>query len=73
MSVSLYIILMLFLGYKYAGLQYTRQCFCGNEYGRRGVANEADCRAVCPGESKQTCGGTWRNSIYSTGYMGKSK
>ena len=47
--------------------------FLWERLGKHGAAPEAQCGTVCPGESKQNCGGTWRNSIYSTGYMGTSK
>jgi hypothetical protein len=30
-------------GYSFMGLQWTNQCFCDNEYGRRGPAREGSC------------------------------
>ena len=32
-------------GYSYMGLQWRDQCFCGNTYGRLGVADITDCDA----------------------------
>lgn len=52
-------------GYQYAGVQFARQCFCGNAYGRHGPAT--NCTTPCYGDKAQTCGGTWANSIYAAG------
>ncbi|MGA1862011.1 choice-of-anchor C family protein [Deferribacter thermophilus] len=49
-------------GFKYAGVQYSSYCFCGNSYGKYGVAN--NCNMKCSGDQNQICGGTWANSIY---------
>jgi hypothetical protein len=49
-------------GYRYAGTQYSSQCFCGNSYGRSGTAN--NCNMRCNGNAGQICGGTWANSVY---------
>jgi hypothetical protein len=50
-------------GFLYAGTQYSSWCFCGNEYGKSGKAGNCDMK--CSGNSNQTCGGAWANSIYS--------
>ena len=52
-------------GYAYAGLQYATQCFCGNTYGRYGASSH--CTMPCSADALEVCGGTWANSIYSTG------
>jgi choice-of-anchor C domain-containing protein len=49
-------------GFKYAGVQYSSYCFCGNSYGKYGVAN--NCNMKCSGDQNQICGGTWANSVY---------
>lgn len=49
-------------GYMYAGTQYSTWCFCGNDYGKFGKAN--NCNMKCYGNRGETCGGTWANSIY---------
>lgn len=54
-------------GYKYAGLQYYGYCFAGNTLGYSQVA-DSECNTTCTANSAQTCGGVWRNSVYSTGY-----
>jgi hypothetical protein len=50
--------------YKYAGLQYGKQCWAGNEYGTYGKAADKDCNMACKDDEKITCGGGWRQSIY---------
>ena len=52
-------------GYRYFGLQYGTQCFCGNSFGRYGRSpNLKDCNKPCPANRNEICGGTWRNSMY---------
>ena len=50
-------------GFKYAGLEYSSYCFCGNSYGKYGKTN--NCNMKCSGNAKEICGGFWANSIYS--------
>jgi hypothetical protein len=57
-------------GYKYAGLQYSRQCFCDNDYGAFGPSD--NCNMECSGNASQICGGTWANSVYSIGQASQS-
>ncbi|XP_071128240.1 xylosyltransferase oxt-like [Mytilus edulis] len=54
-------------GYKYAGLQYSVQCFCGNQLVNSKYPKKPDseCNTKCRGEPSRACGGTWRNSIYT--------
>ena len=47
-------------------MQYT-ECYCGETYGKHGMADEADCNSPCAGDMTETCGGFFRNSIYETG------
>ena len=53
-------------GFKYAGLQYGSQCFAGDTLGYE-RAPESECNMRCGANSRETCGGTWRNSVYATG------
>ena len=54
-------------GYLLAGVQYSYQCFCGNSPPPWSVIKPGyECNLVCPGNSNQKCGGTWRMNIYST-------
>ena len=55
-------------GFSYAGVQYYRQCFCGNSYGKLGKSNK--CNTPCAGNSKEICGGSWANSVYDTSFIG---
>ncbi|PAA81169.1 hypothetical protein BOX15_Mlig028452g3 [Macrostomum lignano] len=55
------------LGYKYLGVQYASQCFCGNKYGRYGKGAAHTCSMACNGKKDEICGGVWRNNVYATG------
>jgi len=53
--------------YKYAGVQYNYQCWCGNSYNNYGPAY--NCHLTCPnstndGDLLLLCGGAWSNDIY---------
>ncbi|KAH6625396.1 hypothetical protein C7974DRAFT_312264 [Boeremia exigua] len=54
-------------GYTYAGLEYSRECFCANalrpEYAPRD-GFMGNCVAKCAGNPAQTCGGSAAMSIY---------
>jgi hypothetical protein len=52
-------------GFAYAGTQYSTWCFCGNQYGRSGEAQ--NCDMACGGAAGEKCGGAWANSVYTTG------
>lgn len=54
-------------GFRYAGTQFSYQCFCDNSYGRYGKAPASECNKPCKGNLNAKCGGTWRNSVYRTG------
>ncbi|KAF2495308.1 WSC-domain-containing protein [Lophium mytilinum] len=50
-------------GYRYAGLEYYGQCFCGSSVIGT-AAPETDCNLPCNGDSGEICGGQDRLSIY---------
>lgn len=50
-------------GYRYFGLQYSNQCFCGNG-GYDIYGPTTDCIRNCTGNSSQICGGDRINSVY---------
>ncbi|XP_038066020.1 proto-oncogene tyrosine-protein kinase receptor Ret-like isoform X2 [Patiria miniata] len=51
--------------YKYAGMEYGHECWCGNEdYDKHGQAPDSDCQDLCTGNSDQICGGDWLLSVY---------
>lgn len=57
-------------GFSLAGLEYARECFCGNALVNGGAyltgtaANT--CNMACKGDAKQICGGPSRLSVYKT-------
>ncbi|OCL01795.1 WSC-domain-containing protein [Glonium stellatum] len=59
------------LGYSIVGLEYSTQCFCGNEIIASGVVASADsqCAMQCSGNSAERCGGPDRMSIYTIGII----
>ena len=55
-------------GYRFAGVQYAQECWCGNfGFDRHGKANNKDCHKPCKGNKKQKCGGDWRQNVYDLG------
>ncbi|KAL5006137.1 hypothetical protein ScPMuIL_017295 [Solemya velum] len=57
-------------GFQYAGLRASKECSCGNTYGRYGMVPPNDCwitsQNKCKGNVNEFCGSHWRNSIYAT-------
>ncbi|XP_070555713.1 uncharacterized protein [Ptychodera flava] len=51
-------------GHRYAGVQYSKQCFCGSDYNKYGEKKAEDCASHCVGNDQENCGGTWRNGVY---------
>ncbi|KAF8525138.1 copper radical oxidase [Hysterangium stoloniferum] len=51
-----------------AGLEFSVQCFCGNEIVNGGVLaiNQNDCNMLCGGNSSEACGAGNRLSVYSS-------
>ncbi|EKM51419.1 uncharacterized protein PHACADRAFT_263533 [Phanerochaete carnosa HHB-10118-sp] len=55
-------------GFSVAGMEYSVQCFCGNELINGAVtAPDSDCNMACGGSATEACGGPNRLSVYSTG------
>ncbi|XP_022089712.1 uncharacterized protein LOC110978761 [Acanthaster planci] len=52
--------------YKYAGLEYASECFCGNDDDNDKYEEkpDSDCDHMCRGNTDQFCGGYWRISVY---------
>ena len=54
-------------GYAYAGVQYGRECFCGNNPPPADtIVDESDCDWKCSGDHDLMCGALWRMNVYST-------
>ena len=51
-------------GYVYAGVQYSSQCFCGNNRPTTSPVPQSQCSMACSGDRSQKCGGSWRSNIY---------
>ncbi|XP_071133530.1 uncharacterized protein [Mytilus edulis] len=53
-------------GYKYLGLQFAQECWCGNKMDtvRFHRAPDTECKMPCNGEKNRMCGGGCRNSVY---------
>lgn len=50
---------------KFAGLQNSRDCYCGNDAGRFGSSTR--CNSKCAGNQYLICGGSNENSIFLSG------
>ena len=57
---------MIFLDYKFFGLQNGDECYCGNSTNKLVPAPSAECNKYCSGSSVEICGGLWRMSVYTT-------
>ena len=51
-------------GYKYAGMQNTNECYCGNILPTATLQRPGECPNICPGNANEKCGGRWRMNIY---------
>ncbi|KAK4968757.1 hypothetical protein LTR66_011766, partial [Elasticomyces elasticus] len=55
-------------GYALAGLEYGRECYCGNALASGSTtlpASDTSCNMACAGNKTQTCGGPSRLSLYN--------
>ncbi|KAJ7291038.1 glyoxal oxidase N-terminus-domain-containing protein [Mycena rebaudengoi] len=56
-------------GFKYAGLEFADECYCGNSIstanGGGVVVPSTDCNMGCSGNSMQTCGAGFRLTLYT--------
>jgi len=51
--------------YKYAGVQATQHCLCGNDAPDASLIRDPkECNHRCSGDKTQICGGPWRMNIY---------
>ncbi|KAF9051932.1 WSC domain-containing protein [Panaeolus papilionaceus] len=51
-------------GYKFAGMEYGTECWCGNALAYEIPKPAAECSFVCPGDSTELCGAGDRIVIY---------
>ena len=52
--------------FRYAGVQDSVQCFCGNNAPVTRIAPMKECNKVCKGDKSLICGGIWRMNVYYT-------
>ncbi|WVW80508.1 hypothetical protein I302_102492 [Kwoniella bestiolae CBS 10118] len=53
-------------GFLYFGVEYSRECYCGNTIGTGSItASLADCNMVCAGSGSEYCGAGNRLSLYA--------
>ena len=49
--------------FRYAGLQYGKDCVCGDSgYDKYGTAS--NCDMACAGNSQEKCGGSYASQVY---------
>jgi hypothetical protein len=51
--------------FKYAGLQYSGECWAGNEFGKYGQKANKECNMDCKKDKGRKCGAGWRNSVFN--------
>ncbi|XP_054261821.1 uncharacterized protein LOC128985882 [Macrosteles quadrilineatus] len=62
------------LGFMFAGVEYQKECFCGNSRPNSTLdVPDSECESVCTGDPSQTCGGGWRVEAYRTGFGSNSE
>lgn len=52
-------------GFVYAGLEYGRECYCGNLIEGGTIADDSECNIPCAGDNSEICGGSNRLTIFS--------
>ncbi|RNJ56516.1 hypothetical protein D7B24_007121 [Verticillium nonalfalfae] len=52
-------------GFKLAGTEYHRECWCGNVFQNAKRLPDMQCRMVCDGNPAELCGGSWALTVYS--------
>ncbi|EFA12734.1 xylosyltransferase oxt [Tribolium castaneum] len=55
-------------GFEYAGVQYSHECFCGNDEPLSTFKlPDSSCNMKCPGDPHATCGGYYTINVFQTG------
>ncbi|XP_053683028.1 xylosyltransferase oxt [Sabethes cyaneus] len=55
-------------GFLYAGVQYSSECFCGDDPPKTSAKlPDSSCNMKCSGDPRQACGGYFTVNIYETG------
>ncbi|KAL2064478.1 hypothetical protein VTL71DRAFT_4972 [Oculimacula yallundae] len=58
--------------FNYAGAEFGRECWCGNDIKDAFNIDEANCNMPCSGDSQQACGGIVALNVYIRKDMGSS-
>ncbi|KAH7097382.1 WSC-domain-containing protein [Auriculariales sp. MPI-PUGE-AT-0066] len=53
-------------GFKFAGVEYSKECFCGNGLTKQTKVAETECSTACTGDSRARCGAADRILIYQS-------
>ena len=59
------------IGQRYAAVQYAKECWCGQSYGKHGTLGSGHCFSKCPGNDSLTCGSHLAMQVYGTGIRRK--
>lgn len=51
--------------YKYAGLEYGQECWCGNSFTNNSPIDPGFCHIPCAGDNHQFCGDSWRLTVFA--------
>ncbi|UNI14601.1 (Methyl)glyoxal oxidase [Purpureocillium takamizusanense] len=55
-------------GYSYFGVEYSRECYCGNKFNAGATQRPgSECNMICSGFSCEYCGASSRLSVYTLG------
>ena len=55
-------------GYSFAGVEYARECFCGQNLKVKSVKkDDKECNMACMGDGNVKCGGTNRLNVFTSG------
>lgn len=52
-------------GFRLAGVEWGRECYCGNDFVNPNLLDISKCTQACSGDSTQTCGGEGVINVYS--------
>jgi beta-D-xylosidase 4 len=52
-------------GYSLAGVEYGYECYCGDRISNEKAPSEGSCSTKCPGDSSETCGGSYLINIWN--------
>lgn len=58
-------------GYTYFGVEYSRECYCGNTIKAGAALATSGCDMTCAGNATEYCGGKARMSMYKAGTAAK--